>query len=682
MKKILLYTLMGATGIFGASCNDYLDCEPITSVSTNVYLNAETDLAAYAAKFYNDSEDENYNEYGNILPSHGSGSYNLGLFQRDNGTDNQTADEPSKLFVKGQSHVGDNDLWHKYFRKIRATNYFIQTVTERYADGKISGNDANIKHYIGEVYFFRAYVYFRALQDLGDFPILTEVLPDDYDAIREASKRRPRNEVARFILSDLDKAYEYMLSNAPVSNRLNRDCAALIKSRVALFEATWEKYHKGTAFVPGGSGWPGASADYLKDFSIDIDSEIKYFLQQAVEAADIVAQGHTLHNNYAALFNSVDLSGIDEILLWRKYSVDSDATSFHWVVSYLQRNGGGNTGYTRSMVESYLMADGLPIYASDNYLGDDTYEHIFAGRDGRMEQTILKTGDLLSDNPNFATWIKASDGYGYFYRPEIFEAQKENSNPTGYCLRKGLNTSGDMQSTKESYTGCPVFRAAEAYLNYMEAYYELNGNLGGNCDKYWKALRTRAGMSTDYQKSIDHTDMSKEKQDWGSYSAGQQVNATLYNIRRERRVELVSEGLRMADLKRWRALDQIKDVHVQGFNFWDNMYQLYTNPQVEDVASPIAAITPIEYGTTSGTANISAKNDQYAEGKYLLPYRKNNANIGFNGLNWNASKYLYPISNKQFRLTTAVPGSNEYDSSTIYQNPGWSRNDGTLPEGE
>lgn len=682
MKKILLYTLMGATGIFGASCNDYLDCEPITSVSTNVYLNAETDLAAYAAKFYNDSEDENYNEYGNILPSHGSGSYNLGLFQRDNGTDNQTADEPSKLFVKGQSHVGDNDLWHKYFRKIRATNYFIQTVTERYADGKISGNDANIKHYIGEVYFFRAYVYFSALQDLGDFPILTEVLPDDYDAIREASKRRPRNEVARFILSDLDKAYEYMLSNAPVSNRLNRDCAALIKSRVALFEATWEKYHKGTAFVPGGSGWPGASADYLKDFSIDIDSEIKYFLQQAVEAADIVAQGHTLHNNYAALFNSVDLSGIDEILLWRKYSVDSDATSFHWVVSYLQRNGGGNTGYTRSMVESYLMADGLPIYASDNYLGDDTYEHIFAGRDGRMEQTILKTGDLLSDNPNFATWIKASDGYGYFYRPEIFEAQKENSNPTGYCLRKGLNTSGDMQSTKESYTGCPVFRAAEAYLNYMEAYYELNGNLGGNCDKYWKALRTRAGMSTDYQKSIDHTDMSKEKQDWGSYSAGQQVNATLYNIRRERRVELVSEGLRMADLKRWRALDQIKDVHVQGFNFWDNMYQLYTNPQVEDVASPIAAITPIEYGTTSGTANISAKNDQYAEGKYLLPYRKNNANIGFNGLNWNASKYLYPISNKQFRLTTAVLGSNEYDSSTIYQNPGWSRNDGTLPEGE
>jgi hypothetical protein len=97
MKKILLYTFIAAASVFTTSCNDYLDCEPITSVSTNVYLYSETDLAAYAAKFYNDSEDEKDDEYGNILPSHGSATYNLGLFQKDNGTDDQTADSPSKL---------------------------------------------------------------------------------------------------------------------------------------------------------------------------------------------------------------------------------------------------------------------------------------------------------------------------------------------------------------------------------------------------------------------------------------------------------------------------------------------------------------------------------------------------------------------------------------------------------
>ena len=208
------------------------------------------------------------------------------------------------------------------------------------------------------------------------------------------------------------------------------------------------------------------------------------------------------------------------------------------------------------------------------------------------------------------------------------------------------------------------------------------GNLGGNCDTYWKALRNRAGMDTDYQKTIDNTDMNMETKDWGSYSAGNLINTTLYNIRRERRVELASEGFRLADLKRWRALDQVQNVHIQGCNFWDSIYQLYTQPQPEDAASPLTAINLIEYGTTDGTANISAKNDPYAEGKYILPYRKNGANIGFNGLNWNTAKYLYPISNKEFRLTTEVEGSNDFESSTIYQNPGWSKEDGTLPQGD
>ena len=406
-------------------------------------------------------------------------------------------------------------------------------------------------------------------------------------------------------------------------------------------------------------------------------------MEQAVEAADIVAKAHPiLNNDYAAMFNSVDLSGMNEVLLWRKYSLNSEATSYHFVVSYLQRNGGGNVAFTRSMVDSYLMKNGLPIYANNSdFQGDDSYKNLFANRDPRMDQTILKTGDLLSDGPNLIEYIK-KDGQGYFYRAPIFEGQVENGNATGYCLRKGLNTSGSMQTTKESYTGCPIFRAAEAYLNYLEAYYELHGNLQGNCDTYWKALRSRANVDTDYQNTINNTIMEKEKNDWGSYSAGAQVNATLYNIRRERRIELAAEGHRMNDLKRWRALDQVQNVHIQGCNFWEGISQLYTNPQPEDAASTLAKMTLIEYGTTEETANVSSRNDQYAEGKYLLPYRKNKANIGFNGLNWNTAKYLYPISNREFRLTTTVAGSGDFDTSSIYQNPGWTKNDGTLPVGD
>ena len=64
--------------------------------------------------------------------------------------------------------------------------------------------------------------------------------------------------MARFIIEDLDRAIELMsLTTDNGKNRLTKNVALLFKSRVALFEATWLKYHKGTDRVPGGPGWPG-----------------------------------------------------------------------------------------------------------------------------------------------------------------------------------------------------------------------------------------------------------------------------------------------------------------------------------------------------------------------------------------------------------------------------------------
>ncbi len=66
-----------------------------------------------------------------------------------------------------------------------------------------------------------------------------------------------------------------------------------------------------------------------------------------------------------------------------------------------------------------------------------------------------------------------------------------------------------------------MFRAAEAYITYIEAYYEKNHKLDDKADKYWRALRTRAGIEPDYNKTIAATDMGQEKlYDWGAYSTG------------------------------------------------------------------------------------------------------------------------------------------------------------------
>lgn len=68
------------------------------------------------------------------------------------------------------------------------------------------------------------------------------------------------------------------------------------------------------------------------------------------------------------------------------------------------------------------------------------------------------------------------NGAGYYYRAPITE-MAENRSTTGYSIKKGLNTDPSQGPTLPSTTACVIFRAAEAYLNYMEADYELNHSL-------------------------------------------------------------------------------------------------------------------------------------------------------------------------------------------------------------
>lgn len=151
----------------------------------------------------------------------------------------------------------------------------------------------------------------------------------------------------------------------------------------------------------------------------------------------------------------------------------------------------------------------------------------------------------------------------------------------------------------------------------------------------------------------------------------------MYNIRRERRIEFAVEGLRLNDLKRWRALDMMQGYHVEGFDLWSENYQRYKTPSPIPVADvTLSVINLIESGNNN--ANVSAK----SESQYLRPYRINTNNIAYNGYNWNQNKYLNPIAFDHFRLTTAEEGSTDYTTSTIYQNPGWKIETSSLPEGD
>ena len=605
-----------------ASCN-FLDREPMDFGDENAYYKTVDDLELAVNDFYQ------------ILPKM---EYLWGgPYEDDNTSDNQCGNWPNNMFYPGDKKTVQqaNSEWK--FVNLRGINFFINKTKEQMDAGAITGTKEFIDHYWGEGFFFRAYEHFRLLRNYGDAPILEVMLPDDEATLAQASKRRPRNEVARFIIEDLKRAEELMMENAPAEGRLSKDAARLLRARVALYEATWEKYHANTAFVPGNPKWFGASL--YPDFQFkagDAQKEIEYFLDQAIEAADLVASHRALDDDYIAMFNRLTpFSSNDEVILARYYQM---GILSHSASNYLGRTGGG-TGFTRALVYTFLMKNGLPIYADGSNYGGDTYMlDEMKDRDERLVNSVKIAGsDIETVQGPDGTLVNDTI---YYYRPQLTLSGNEAS-PTGYELKKWVSNEPGQQEQGQGTSATPILRAAEAYLIYLEAYYERHGNLGGNCDRYWTELRRRAGVDTDYNKTIAATDLSKEN-DLAVYSKGIEVDKTLYNIRRERRCELMGEGMRLDDLKRWRALDNMKDYQVEGMNLWDEMYKMYDNGALNGVVSP------------SGVSN------------YIRPLQKTSTSVAYNGYNFPKPHYLEPIPISEFMLT--VDGSGY---SILYQNPGW-----------
>ena len=663
--KYLSTLLLGASLTGLTACNDYLDVEPQSDITPSAFFYTADDLAAYTINLYNSTFDY-------IAP----GSYGISIFGWDNDTDNQAGVNASATrWVPGQWKVGTNNYWTKdNWAEVRNVNYFFDQVLPKYEAGQITGGSA-VEHYIGEAYVIRAMVYFGFLQNIGDCPIVTTALNDIQEELTAASERQPRHKVARFIIEDLNKAISLLSESGPGGkNRVTKDVAYLLKSRVALYEATWEKHHAGTAFVPGGAGWPGKDAQ-----GYNAQAEIDYFLTEAMSAAKVVADklvGNLAENTGAAegmdanfnslnpyytMFCDTDMDKYPEVLMWREYIEAQGLT--HNIQMQLQRNGGGS-GWTRGLVNSFLMQNGLPYYAEGSgYDAEWEKQGVAAtlqNRDSRIQIFTKRDGDIDMYSTSGAV---APHEWHW-----VLTGTNETRNVTGYSVKKGKHYNGYMQEAHhKGTTGSIVFRGTEALLNYMEACYEKNGNIDATAASYWKALRARAKVDTDFNKTIAATNMAKEAEgDWGAYSKGQLVDATLYNIRRERRNEFIGEGMRMMDLKRWRALDQVKNYQVSGMRFWGSIYETD-----KELAKHL--IVDVQ----GGTGNMSAQED----GVYILPNRISAVNNSvFDGYTWCEAHYLSPLAQSVFRQT-AGGDQTDLTTSNVYQNPGWPLIDGQKPNG-
>lgn len=669
IKNLLLGAAV-TTAAFGlTSCNDLLDMKPISQITPGAYYQNADQLAAYLNNYYDSYLQMPYS--GSM--SHSWGQWNEGKAKSDWDTDIYCwGGGNTSLFADDHWEVSSGKALQGYYGGVRVYNYFINTVLKQIENGTLP-NSEDVKNYLGEAYFFRALVYFRIMALYGDIPVITEVLPDEDNVIVENSKRTPRNEVARFILSDLDKAIEMCYTRSKFNGqRVNREAALLIKSRIALFEGTFEKYHRGSGRVPGDANWPGAKMSYNQGKTFNQEAEVKFFLTEAMNAAKEVADNADLAENnhkidpvygdkddwnpYFNLFSQPSLANVNEALMWKQYNKD---LGFYHLTGHSMVTG-QNTGFTRSFIQTFLMKNGMPIYADNSgYHGDVTLDNVKADRDERLQLFMWGESTPTYCDPEM-TGVEAGKPLPvYMEEDETDAAHITNTDAstrciTGYQQRKYYTYDAEQTRYSEQSTtnACPIMRSAEALLNYMEADYELNGRLDSKSQEYWRTLRTRAGVDTDFQKTIDATDLSKEM-DFGRYSGTQLVDKTLYNIRRERVTELFSEGLRFADLIRWRGFDNMLTTKwvPEGCNFWDNMYKHY-DPEIKC--------------NGENDAVVSSK----SLGKYLRPYSKSMqpANELKDGYKWHEAYYLYPIGITDIRTASA---DRSLENSNLYQNPYW-----------
>lgn len=508
MKK-KLYICASIFAFFLVSCDSFLEREPLDKISNKVYFKTSKDLELYVNQFY--------------IKFPGFGGFGIGYLGDDRNSDN-LVHEDYDVRLAGYKTVPGNASdagWN--WGDIRSVNYMLANL------GNLESSFDESKAYIGEAYFFRSYFYYSLLQNFGDLPWVNK--PYDTESEDLYNPRVSRNIIVDSMLIDLDRAIEYIPEKANVvDGRLSKEAALLFKSRVALFEGSWEKYHNGTEFGV-------KNADYNKYFRVA--AEVAKQLMD-MNKSTLFTTGDP-KTAYYHLFNKTDFKDNPEVILARNYSLVLGLT--HRAQNYLLYRG-SRTGLSKELVDDYLCLDGKPTASHPEY-SDKQLLSVVKDRDPRLAQTIWIPGDLR---------VGIGEEPLYFDRPFIYLTGEQQCT-TGYQLKKGSDPY--TVDTENAETGSIVFRYAETLLNYAEARAELGELTQEDVDKTINLLRQRVGMADLKLNAITNDP------NWKFPT----ISPMLNEIRRERRVEFACEGHRLPDLLRWRAHELFSNKRLRGFYF-------------------------------------------------------------------------------------------------------------------
>lgn len=590
MKKTLLLTV---SILLAAACS--LDRAPLDKETVDTYYKDETQLKIITNTFYD-----------RLMPSP-EDIYNYAV--ADLYFSSSSLDK-LQLGGKNRTTPKNDDRWD--WTTLRYINEALQNM-DKCSDELVA------RKYTGLTYFFRAYFYFLKLRDYGDVPWYDHpLLATDPDLYRA---RDSRDFVMGKILEDLDNAIE-MLPAEKQTYRITRWEALAFKSRVALFEGTWHKYHTETTYEKDANYYLAIAADAAKTF---------------IESSPyrIYNTGHP-ESDYQQLF-CTGVTNDEETMMGRNFALDLQVSHFASRSTFADKKLAVN----KKFVDMFLMADGSRFTDRDGWATMEFYDEM-TGRDPRLSQIIRCPGYHLIDSdlimpPSFANSL------------------------TGYnCCKYAV--SAEKVSLEGAWSGedgdLPMFRMAEVLLNYAEAQAERTDYTltQADIDRSIKLLRDRAGMPNllvaDANAHPDNAYLGSAKYGYTNVTGANK--GVILEIRRERAVELAQElDFRWYDLMRWKAgncmTQDLLGMYFPGYGEYDLDKDgtvdlcVYQGSQPETTATSLLKVA-------SGSSLVFSK----GQSGNVIPFADRKRSFD------EQRDYLYPIPTGDMEI-----------NQNLKQNPGW-----------
>ena len=211
LKSTILSIL--ASAVFMTSCQEYLDQEPLDSVTEALYFETPEQFENASNYFYTRLAYSSIEEGHDLSGNYTTPDYGQGLI----------------------APVDTDNIYRDAYVHLRAPNQLIEKAVD------YTGDPADIAIPVGTAYFFRAWHHFILLKRFGGVPIVTKAL--DVSSEELYMPRNSRYEVIHQILLDLDEAIAKLPPASGIQQgKISTEAAKAFKARILLYEATWDKY--------------------------------------------------------------------------------------------------------------------------------------------------------------------------------------------------------------------------------------------------------------------------------------------------------------------------------------------------------------------------------------------------------------------------------------------------------